>query len=75
MVISLCSFDCSCILMCDVRDVRECYSIVRVYSCVMLCDVWECYSVVRVYSCVMLCDVRECYSVCLSVLVSYLQLQ
>ena len=57
MVISLCSFDCSCILMCDVRDVRECYSIVRVYSCVMLCDV------------------RECYSVCLSVLVSYLQLQ
>ena len=53
MVISLCSFDCSCILMCDVRDVRECYSIVRVYSCVMLCDVWECYSVVRVYSCVM----------------------
>jgi len=46
--------------MCDVRDVR---------------DVRECYSVVRVYSCVMLCDVRECYSVCLSVLVSYLQLQ
>jgi len=39
--------------MCDVRDVRECCSIVRVYSCVMLCDVRECYSVVLVYSCVM----------------------